>query len=169
MGCEPITADTLHDVIFICPSDGLRVPLIGCNVIKRLASRSIRVSINRSISASPPKLYFSFIIVDVYLSKNKRGFPSHMTQRPWAVAKRTEDFLISFPPVAGGKTNFNQCNSPTPATLHPPTMYLGGCMLAASRGYLYLFGYNPISSIYTRNPNPSPIGVKFGFLHCGGA
>ena len=25
-----------------------------------------------------------------------------------------------------------------------------------------------ISLIKTKNPNPLPIGIKFGFLHCGG-
>ena len=27
---------------------------------------------------------------------------------------------------------------------------------------------NEISLIKTKNPNPLPIGIKFGFLHCGG-
>ena len=32
----------------------------------------------------------------------------------------------------------------------------------------FLQPQNEISRIKTKNPNPLPIGIKFGFLHCGG-
>ena len=31
----------------------------------------------------------------------------------------------------------------------------------------FLQPQNEISRIKTKNPNPLPIGIKFGFLHCG--
>ena len=42
--------------------------------------------------------------------------------------------------------------------------------LQARRKSRLLFYYNSklISLIKTKNPNPLPIGIKFGFLHCGG-
>ena len=38
----------------------------------------------------------------------------------------------------------------------------------AQRDCLPQYFYTSMSSIYTRNPNPFPIGIKFGFLNLGG-